>query len=270
MNFLNDLKSSLYNPFFYASLRARTLGSSFKYFFFLVVILAFVIAFVWGSQLSPLFAGENLKKLVDYYPSELTLAIKGGVISTNVAEPYIIQDGGKFSKENSHANMVVIDTKNAFSRELFKQYDTSVWVGRDFVVSSKNQDRTEISDVSRMPDFDLNRGRLLNWVDIVGRYHWLLSLGLFAGLFSAFLGLFIFQLLWLALMALFILLLSKLMKISLSYKGSFQVAIHAATVPLILLAFFMVGGISEPFLFFFSLILLIIAFVNLKKTEQTA
>ncbi len=269
MNFINDIKSSLYNPRFYASLRERSLASSFKYFFSLVAILVFVIAFAWGSELSPLFSRENLMKLVAYYPAELSIAIKAGVISTNVTEPYIIKTGEEFSKmKNGHPNMVVIDTTSVFSRELFKQYDTSVWVGKDFVASSKNQDQLELSDVSRAPDFSLNRSRLLHWVDIINHYHLLLSLGLFAALFFSFYGFFTFQLLWLFLMAFLVLLVAKLYKHRLSYKNSYQIALHAATVPFILTALSIVSGIRVPFPFFYTLLALLIVLVNLKKTAQ--
>ncbi|MDO8483116.1 MAG: DUF1189 family protein [bacterium] len=266
MNFLNDIKSSLYNPVFYASLRGRTLGSSFKYFFFLVSVLAFVMAFAWGSQLAPLFSGENLKKIVNYYPEELTVTIKGGVISTNVTEPYIIKAGEELSKKsNSHKNVVVIDTKNDFSRELFEQYDASVWVGRDFVVSAKSQGRTELSDVRQVPDFSLNQERLLHWVDVIDSYHLLLSLGLFVVLFLSFYGLFISQLIWLIIVALFVLLIGKLYKKPLSYRSSYQTALHAATVPFVLMALSIVSGINAPFIFFYSLVALMIVTLNFQK-----
>lgn len=271
MTFLNDVKSSLYNPVFYASLRGRTLGSSFKYFFFLIFVLAFVIAFVWGSQLAPLFSGENLKKLVDYYPAELAVTIKGGVISTNVIEPYVIKAGEELSKmRNSHANGAVFDTKSDFSRELFKQYDTSVWVGRDFVAVAKSNDRIELSDVSRVPDFSVSQDRLLRWVDIIDSYHLPLSLGLFALLFVSFFVFYIFQLFWALLMALLTMLFGKLYQIPISYKNSYQIVLHAATVPFILMAFSVVSGINAPFLFFYSLITVVIVLLNLKKTGEVS
>ena len=271
MNFINDIKSSLYNPSFYSSLRERTLGSVFKYFFFLITILAFVMAFAWGTQLSPVFSGESLKKLVDYYPAELSINIKGGVISTNVTEPYSIKAGAEFSKmKNGHANVVMIDTANNFSRELFKQYDTSVWVGQDFVVSAKNQERIELSDVSRVPDFSLNQERLLRWVDIIDSYHLLISLGLFAILFLSFYGFFIFQMIWLLVGALFVLFIGKLYKKPLSYKNSFKTAVYAATVSFVLMALSIVSGINAPFPFFYSVVALVIVIVNFQKGEQVS
>ena len=265
MNFLNDIKNSLYNTAFYASLRERKLSSSFKYFFSVVAILAFIIAFVLGTEIAPFFSGENLRKFVAYYPQELTVDIKGGVISTNVTEPYIIKTSGELLGKNPKANIVVIDTKNQFSRELFKQYDTSVWVGRDFIVAAKNQDQSELNDVSRMPDFTLNQGKLLDWVNIIDSYHWTLSIGLFVVLFLFLYGFFVLKLVWLAIMALLILLLAKVKKVALSYKESYKIALHAATVPLVLVSLFMLSDIKAPFIFFFSLILLVIAYANLSK-----
>lgn len=265
MNFLNDIKNSLYNPVFYASLQGRKLSSSFKYFFSLVAILAFIIAFVFGTEIAPFFSGENLRKFVSYYPQELTIAVKGGMISTNVTEPYIIKNTAGTSGKNPKVNVVVIDTKNEFSRELFREYDTSVWVGRDFIVASKNQNQSELNDVSRMPDFTLNQEKLLGWVGIIDSYHWVLSVGLFVVLFLFFYGFFVLKLLWLAIMAGIILLLAKVKRVPLSYNNSYRTALHAATVPLVLLSFFILSDIAAPFIFFFSLILLAIAYANLSK-----
>ena len=270
MNFIKDIKSSVYNPAFYASLRERTLGSSFKYFFFLIFVLAFVVAFAWGSQLAPLFSGENLKKLVDYYPAELILTLKRGEVSTNVTEPYLIKNPGEMSWKNRRTNMVVIDTKNVFSRELFKQYDTSVWIGKDFVVSAKNQDRTELSDISRVPDFSLDRTRLLGWTDVIDSYHLLLSLALFVFLLLSFYGFFIFQLVWLLLMALLTMFIGKLYKRPLTYKNSYQIALHAATIPFIIMSLAIVSGFATPFPLFYSLVALVIIVLNLKKVAETS
>lgn len=264
MSFLHNIKNSCYNPAFYAALRERTLGSSFKYFFSFVAILAFILAFVLGSGLAPAFSSENLRKLVALYPAELTLTVKGGLVSTNVVLPYSVKAGAEIAEKSGHGNLAVIDTEHDFSQELFRQYDSIVWIGRNFVASAKNRSQVELTDMSRAPDFALDQARLLRWADLIGSHHLALSLGLFAALFLSFYGFFVFKLLWLAILALVILSLGKVKKVSLSYRNSFQIALHAATVPLILDAVFVLNGLGEPFLFFYSLIVLVIVFVNLK------
>ncbi len=241
---------------------------SFRYFFSLITLLSVALAFIFGVQLAPLFTGENLRKLASFYPKELTIQIKGGAISTNVTEPYSIKESADYSTGERYTNLVVIDTKNDFSVEAFKAYDTRVLLGKNFVVTSKNRDQFEWNDLSRLPDFSLSQGRLFHWVDLLASRHLLISLILFSGLFFAFFGFFMLKLLGLLIIALIILLLAKLKKVSLSYKNSYQIALHAATVPFILQTIFILAAVRTPLPFFFSLILLIIAFVNLKKSED--
>ncbi len=211
-----------------------------------------------------MFSAENLRKIVGYYPAELTLTVKGGVISSNVTEPYFIKaEGDKEGREN----LVVIDTKNDFNRELFTKYDVGVWVGKDFAVSAKRKSSVEITDLKQMPDFVLNQEKLTSWADKIGSYHFLLSIGLFFLIFFAFMGFFTLKLIWLFIMALIIFLYCKARKISMSYKKSYQIALHAVTVPVILSSIFIISGIQEPFTFFFTLILLAIALANIKKPD---
>jgi len=273
MKFITDIKSSLYNRHFYAGLKERSLGSSFKYFFSLVAVLAVISAFVLGLELSPFFSTESLKKMANFYPKELAIQIKGGAISTNVAEPYIIKDTANYSTRAKHGNLLVIDTqydKNNFSAGVFAKYDTQVLIGKDFFVNAKSQSQFEFTDASKMPDYSLNQARLLHWADVVGSHHLAVSLGLFFALFTALFIFFGLHLLWLLLVALIIFLFAKLAKLGLSYKNSFQTAIHASTVPIILESILMFSGFGAPFKFFFSLVLLVIALLNLKKPSATA
>lgn len=266
MNFFYHIKNSFYNPVFYATLSGKTLGSSFKYFYSLIAILAFFIAFVLGSQLSPLFSAENLKKLVALYPSELTLTVMNGVVSTNVTEPYAIK-AFKELRDSGRANLVVIDTKSDFSPELFKKYDTNILIGKNFIVSVKNKNlfQFQYTDLAQMPNFTVNQDKLLRWADVIGSYHLALSLGLFVLLFFGFFIFFSVKLLWLLVLALIIFLVAKLRKIQLSYKDSYKFAVQAGTAPFIIEAIFITIGASAPFPFLLSIMLLVVAVVNMEK-----
>ncbi len=269
MKFLDNVKNSLYNPDFYGELKHQTVGSSVKYFYFLAFILSFIVAFVVGNMLSPLYSTESLKRVASYYPAELTLSIKSGVISTNVSEPYIIKSKTLgIETERGHLNAVVIDTRNSFTRELFEQYDTNVWVGKDFVVTAKDSSRFELTDMSQVHDLTLNQEKLFSWADIIGGYHLAISLSLFALLLIAFLSYLSAHLILFFITSLLVLGIVKLKKIELSYKNCYQIVLHAATVPLILETVFILSGVVSPFPFFFSLILLIIVFVNLKPARE--
>jgi len=267
MNLFNKVKNSLYNPAFYNGIKEERLSRSFKYFFGLIAILSVVIAFALGVQLSTAFSVENLRQLANFYPKELSIQIKGGVISTNVAEPYLIKgtaDDAAFAQDNSQ-NLVVIDTKNDFSVEQFQKYDTKVLIGKNFVVTTKRTGQFEFNDVSKMPDFSLSQARILHWIDLVGKYHWAISLLVFICVFVSYFWFFSFSLLGLLIIALIVKLLAKLKKIQISYRNAYQVSIYAFGIPLILEAIFILGGWRAPLPFFFSLIAIIIALSNLKK-----
>ena len=268
MNFFQNIKNSFYNPVFYATLPSKTLGFSFKYFFSLIAILAFLTAFVLGSRLSPLFSAENLKKLAMLYPSELVLTVNGGAVSTNVAEPYTVKNFEGLDNFG-YANFVVIDTKSDFSSELFKKYDTSILVGKNFIVTVKNQNQFQYNDLTKVPNFTLNQDLLLHWANVIGSYHLALSLGLFVILFFAFMVFFSVKLLWFLVLALIILLLAKLQKVSLSYKDSYKFALQASTAPFMVEAIFIMIGVAMPIPFLLSLVLLLIAFVNMDKLQTT-
>ncbi|MBI2476244.1 MAG: DUF1189 family protein [Candidatus Taylorbacteria bacterium] len=261
--FIDDIKSSLYDPLFYTSLKGRKLFSSFRYFFSLVALLAVALAFVFGVELAPAFSAENLRKLVDFYPEELTIQIKSGAIATNVSEPYFIKESAGYRTAVKYGNLAVIDTKNDFSVATFKSYDTRFLIGKNFIVTAKGPDRFEFNDLSRLPDFSLSQEKLFHWSDLVAKNHLLISFGLFALLFLAFFGFFIIKLLGLLIIALIILLLAKLKQVSLSYKNCYQISLHALTFPLTLQAVFIIADTAAPFPFFFSVILLAIAFVNI-------
>jgi len=270
MNFFTKVKNSLYDPFFYSSLKEQKLYFSFRYFFSLIALLSVTIAFIFGVELAPTFSVENLKKLANFYPEELAIRIKSGVISTNVSEPYSIKENVNYSTldKDRYANWVVIDTKNDFSVDAFNKYDTRVLVGKSFIVIAKNRGQFEWNDVSRMPDFSLSQARLLHWIDLIGSYHLLISLGLFVLVFLAFFGFFTLKLLGLLIIALIIFLIGKIKKVPLSYKNSYQVALHAITIPVILHAVFILANTPAPFLFFFSAITVVIAFVNIKSPNN--
>lgn len=268
MNFLNDFKNSFYNPEFYSALRGRPISSSFRYYFSLIGLLSLFIAFVLGVQFSPAFSEQNLKKLANYYPEELSIAIKGGVVSTNVTEPYFIKAGSEAAEKNKRANFAVVDTAHPFSLELFREYDASVWLGKNFAVSEKNRSQYEISDLSRAPNFSLDKQKILRWVQVIGSYRVLITLAVFVFLFLGFLLFFAAKLILFLIFGLLVMLIAKVKKISLSFGRSYQVALHAATAAVILEALFIIFSVRPPFPFLLSLILLITAFVNLKKNDD--
>lgn len=264
MNFLKKIKNSIYNPAFYKGLTDAPLSASFKYFFGLIAVLSVILAFVFGVEVSPMFTLENLKKIVDLYPAELAIQIKGGVVSTNVTEPYIVKTFAPQKQVASKTNLVVIDTKQDFSVERFKAYDTSVLIGKNFVVSSQREGKFEFNDLSKMPDFSLNHARILGWANKISSHHTLISFGVFCFFFLAFMGFFSVNLLWLLLIALIVFMFMKIRKTIVTFRTAYKISIQAITLTLLLITVFILAGYSAPFNFFWSMVTFIIIIINLK------
>ncbi|MES2087634.1 MAG: DUF1189 family protein [Patescibacteria group bacterium] len=266
MNFLTKIKNSIYNPEFYSHLRGAGISSSFKYFINLCVVLSIILAFSLGIEFSSIFTKERLEKVIDFYPAELAIQIKGGVVSTNVSEPYIVK---AITKNPSSKNLLVIDTKSDFSIDTFKSFDTPLLIGKNFAVTSKREGQFEFTDLSKIPDFSLDRAKLLHWSDKIVSHHWLISLGIFFSLLVSFLIFFFANLLWLLIVALIIFGLARLKKVAMTYKEAYQISLHAVTLTLLLTMLSILFVLPSPFTFSGSLVTIIIAFINLKNLRTS-
>ena len=51
---------------------------------------------------------------------------------------------------------------------------------------------------------------------------------------------------------------------------SYQIALHAATIPFIIMSLAIVSGFATPFPLFYSLVALVIIVLNLKKVAETS
>ncbi len=131
MQFFTTIKDSIYSPDFYRTLRAKPLSFSLKYYFSLAAVLALAGTVLMTVQFLPKaqFALTTLaEKVVERFPAELEVTFKGGVVSTNVKEPYFVKETpgeadalrNEVEDAGTHENLLVIDTSSPLSLELFK------------------------------------------------------------------------------------------------------------------------------------------------------
>lgn len=275
MNFHKKVKSSVYDPAYYSEVINSSFGSSLKYFFKLIILIAFIGSIYASFIVIPNFNSlvKNFgNELIDTYPSELEIKFKNGVVSTNVTEPYIIpvpkdeinKDYGKLKYDN----LLVIDTKSDFTMEKFSSYNTVILLTKNAVVSRDNNKIT-ITDLKDVTNFTINHENLVYWVN---KFTPIVKVIPFAIPFAIFIGLLIFysfNLFYLLFASLLVFILGKIRKQGLSYKKSYQVSLHALTLPLILTVLFSELKI-HIFLFLPTVILLIVVWFNVKKVESVS
>lgn len=271
MNFLNKVKSSIYSPEFYLSIRKKTTGEAFKYFLGLAAILALIQAFISipiAFSIQKELPGLS-SKLVSYYPEQLVVKVKNGKASTNVKEPYYIkmpESGG------GYANLLVIDTKTGYSAEQFGKYSAAAWLTKD-TLFVKGENGLRALELTKIQDLTINKTFVSNIVSKVSPFFKLIFPLMFILVFLALILFFIFRLVQLLFIAIGIYLVGRALNLGFSYKESYKIGLFAITLPLILdlILTFSKGVLSFSGIpFFFTIVTLFVVSINYLSAKKAS
>lgn len=241
MKIFKEIKSNIYDREYYKAIPSETFGKSLKYIIKLSFIAGLVslIIFAIVSRDLPSIIKKEVTNLVNQYPEELVVTVTNGEASTNQEEPYIIPmaSGTKEfidtpSSDDDYTNVLVIDTKNEFSLGKLKEYATFAMLTKEEIVV-RNMDTGEIRifPLGDIESLEINKSWLLEntskvlkampviLIVIVPFIYLAFSLFFFVGTMIA--NLFFALLIWL---------ISRIKKLGLTYKTSYQLGLHASTV----------------------------------------
>lgn len=141
MNFIEQIKSSVYSPAFYKDLESKKLSYSVGYVFKLSLLLS-VLGTIVLTILFMGFKGDMLAKsgvetitqysekyLSDNYPSDLVLNFSNGILSSNATSAVsfpIPLDISNFDEnsEEMFANAVTIDVTENINRSSFEKFNS--------------------------------------------------------------------------------------------------------------------------------------------------
>lgn len=215
---------------------------------------------------------EKGNRLAEYYPQELEILIKDGKVSTNTGEPYFIElpkeAKSEIDSEKVLENILVIDTKNKFSLEEFNNYKTVALLTADSFVYENQQDGVVIKQLKDIKDFKLNSSIVNGCVNKIKPYFILLyplvALAILLGVFMVLAT----KLIYLFFGGLVLWILFKVMNAKIGYKKSYQLGLHLLTLPVIFESIMMVIPFEIPIPFLFTILLIILALINIKKESQ--
>lgn len=271
MNFLKTIKNSIYSPSFYASLSKKSFKSSLGYFFLFSLLLTIINLI---PLIKPFFTDlpntvdQTVNKILDCYPQDLEINVKGGEVSLNKEEPYFIS-----SCDQEKQNLIVVDTKTPFSSSQFDNYRVFAWITKDSVVFKKNDFETRTYSLNKVDNFKVNKQVLESIKNQF--YPYMKFLGPVLLLLS-FLGIYLsygFRLIQLLLLASLIWLLGKLFKHVLSYGQSYKLGLYAITLGLI---FDLIGNLTGKltgiygFPFMVSFLTLGVVIINLFLPKKSS
>jgi len=281
MTILNNIKQSILSPKSYQEFSNEPLSFSLKYFYSLVLILAFILTIIISINLVP---GLNLllrnlsATAIKSFPDNLVVTIKAGKVTTNVLEPFFIAMPKDFNNTESSEkkdaalpeNFLIIDTRTNFSIDKFNEYKTLFWLTGDSIIGRDRQG-IRIINLGKIPDVVIDKPAFVSFVDKISPLIKLIPAFAVLGIFVFLISGFSFKLIHLLFLALFIWLMAKMMGLVLSYKSSYRIGVHAMTLGLIYYALALILPVYVPFLF--SLLVLVAAWFNLlpqRKLEKIA
>lgn len=277
MGFFQTIKSSIFNPEFYAGIKNQSLARSLKYFFSIILILTAVNTLILSYELTIKVPGEVrnfISQSVNSFPPDLEVNIDEGQVTTNAAEPFFVPfpEGNSEVRGENLNNILVIDTKTPYSATQFNQYKTLLWLTRDSLFYQNREFDQRSIDLSKVDNLKINRafienlvGKINPWLNWIGPF---LILAVFVGLFLGF----TFKLVYFLFLAILIYFISSIFKWGLNYSASYKTAIYASTLSLFVDLILFNTGIYTGFYgfpFLFTLTSLCIATINLQNSDKS-
>ena len=246
----------------------------------MAVALAVVFSFKIIPAAQP-FLQSIGPQILNYYPDELVITIKNGQASTNVKEPYFLKmpEGlapkdlqYKYSFQDTELrtdleNLLVIDTAAPFTLEGFHGYKTAVLLMKDNAAYYSDNGEIRIQSLKGIPDATINKPTVAKLVGKIAPFLVFIGPLIAIGTFLIAMIALSFKLVYLLFGALLIWGLMKIKKINGGYKKAYQISIHAMTLSILLnvIIFLFVPDFRVPF--FFTIVMLMGAFVNLRPSQ---
>jgi len=274
MNIFIKIKNAIYNPEYYKEVIEKPFSYSLKYLLVFALLFALVFAIVATIKFIPLanMLSEKAPQLANYFPQELTITIKDGKASTNVVEPYFIKTPQEYKEKGDKKlntpeidNLIVIDTKNKFDLDTFKSYKTFALLNEENIIYLDKENKISITSLSKVDSFSLNREVISGFVNAAKPFFVILYPAVFVGTYIIGYMSIILKMVYLLFGALLIWLVAKVKGIKLGYKKSYIAGMQLITGAVIITS--ILGAISPKltFTFFFSILLVALALLNLKK-----
>lgn len=275
MKLLELIRKSIHSPHFYEELQNQPLSFSIKYFYSLTIGLSLALTLILSFTMIPA-ASSFLKDIgpaiLRTFPNDLVIEVKNGKVRANVPEPYLmpLPDNLKTVLAESYKsipqNILVIDTQTPFSPEKFYGYSTLVWLTKETVVFDEGEKGIRIQFLNESINATIDKSKVFSFFDAIRSIsRWLAPILVF-GIFVFSLVAYSTTLLYLFFGALLVWVISKIRKINLDYRKSYQVGIHAATLSVIVASVSFLFAFRIPFLF--TAIMIIVALMNLVPEKK--
>lgn len=274
INLPHLFRQSVYSPEFYRSLSHRPFSFSLKYFFALVTAFALALALLSVITTFPLvyrLARDFGPGLTRLFPNDMRIEIRNGEVSANVPQPFLIPIPPELETEGHPENMLVIDTEHPFSTGRFDELNTLSLLTKTEFAWRDDDNRVRIQKIE-IREGVLDKPTLESWTQALRTaLRWsapVLAAGAVILMFLLISAVLSFQLFYLLLGAVFVMLLGRMRGMRLSYKKSYQIGIHAISLGVVFSSLMWIGAPQNPLVF--TGLLVLTAWFNLIPQTPTA
>lgn len=231
--FFNDFSRSLLpQPRYYQKIRRAKFSFSFKYFatlIFLLSLVFFFLFFVTGLRRPSKFSLTDFTSALNTYPSDLTVNLKDGNLSTNYNRPSFF-----WAQEGDNKRLLAVISENSTTDEIQK-FETPIMFTDRYLVF-RNRDNGLKTDFFPYPNWNLTINKdsvnnLLSGLAAIAPFLIVLFLIFFLviGPLFAIVGNFVY----LAIISLFCYFVFWLWSKKHTYKKTLQLSLHAVTLPFV-------------------------------------
>jgi hypothetical protein len=255
--FIQTIGGSVYSPEFYRGLLEKPFSESLKYFIYLCLLLAFVST-IWVSvDAIPAFKNfseTTLNSVTTSFPDDLVITIKDGKVASNRPGPIFI---------NPIKNFFVLDTENDFTLERYKSYNAAFWLTKEGIVARDRSGKIQIVSLDKVADMRIDKafvtGTVQKFQPYVSAIAAFLPVLIFIGMFFYFI-LTLFNLLF---GSFIVWIIAKWKNIDIGYKKSYQIALHAVTLPLVISLI----SFGAAYWYITGILLAAVSWLNLKQVS---
>jgi len=244
-SFFAIFKRSLFDFSYYEKLVQEKLWRAVLYVYLLLVATLFigvvkeaVILIPKSRDLAPLVV--NLKRIIETgYPKNLIVTVKDGTVKTNVKEPYFIDFPTK-EKNRPDVHFIAINTKAAI--ENYASYKSAVLITKNAIVYKDKGSSLKVEPIDKTYNFVIDRSKYDSLVKKFSPYIdyiptiaiVFVTLFFIAWPFIAGIFLLIGKLILVFVVALLLLVVSKVLKKDLTYLQIYKMSLFGLTLPILI------------------------------------
>jgi len=272
--FVYVLKNSISSPKYYNDIVKNKINFSIKYFLALSFLVSVISVIGYSIIYLPKYISEikiSYQSIEEGFPEDFVIEFKDGSWSSNKEEPVIIKkiDLGKDNKLPQ--NLFVFDKEGTI--EKIDEYNTMFLINSENILYKTDTEGVIAQPLKNIPNGKLDKNLLNEKMQtvkkVIGFLPYLLPLALLIPTFLfEYVGGSIFIIL-ISAVGVYIASISTRKKID--FKSSFQICIHASTIPMILRAFSTVSPVVYGFIlnWLLFIILAVSLFFRFRMEEDT-